>query len=127
MGVADFELQGKCNLDHFDSLGQGGGSHKDNSDPGALVPLQELIRKKWSGKIACLGCMCYLQMVSGTWETMARRGEELPKSPTESCSSCYGETRLALVCTQMVDLAVAHLFAKLTKALKVKWSYQGPD
>lgn len=60
MGVADFELQGKCNLDHFDSLGQGGGSHKDNSDPGALVPLQELIRRSDLGKLLALDvCVIY--------------------------------------------------------------------
>lgn len=54
MGVADFELEGKCNPDHFDSLGQGAGRHKDNSGPGALVPLQELIRKSDLGKLLAL-------------------------------------------------------------------------
>ena len=79
MGVANFEPEGKRNLDHFSSLNQGAGRHKDNSGPGALVPLQELSRSGDLGN--CLPWTCVV-FTDGEWD-VGNDGMQMPAGQLE--------------------------------------------
>lgn len=94
MGGANFEVEGKCNLNHFNSLNQGAGRHKDNSGPGALVALQELSRSDLGN---CLPWM-YVGPTDGKWD----RGNDGVRMPAGQLEGNYRNPLLRAATPVMV-------------------------
>jgi len=78
MGFAEFEVESKCNLDHFNSLNQGAGRRKDNSGLGALVSLQKLRGSDLENSLPWM----YVVSIDDEWD-MGNNGVQVPAGQME--------------------------------------------